>query len=91
MKYGFQDFPVTLPFSPLEQLAPFTQFLPSVFVHEGEPCTSYRESLSPVMKKHAYVGALGTPAYFLQAFPAASNSEISFIEWSQGVCFCVCV
>lgn len=42
-------------------------------------------------KKPARVGALGTLSNFLQAFPAASNSEISFVEWSQGVYFFVCV
>lgn len=38
----------------------------------------------------AHLEALGTLSTFLQAFPAASDSEISFVEWSQGVCFFVC-
>lgn len=42
-------------------------------------------------KKNAHVGALGTLSSFLQAFPAASKSEISFVEWSQGVHFFVYV
>lgn len=91
MKDSFEHFPVTLLFSPLEQLTPVYSTSAFWICSWRWPCPFYGESLSQVGEKHTHVGALGTLSNFLQAFPAASYSEISFVEWSQGVYFCVCV
>jgi len=79
MKDGFENLAVT--FWPMEQLTPVYSTSAFWICSWRWQRTFYVESLSQVEKKNTHVAAVGTLSNYLQAFPAASKSGISFVEW----------